>query len=251
MSAQYSICKSGDRILQIADSTLGEDVVPDDVRQMLKQAHRTQILACLRLLGFDCKNASLSSHLMRIRTGEGKSIIVGMCAVVLSLLGFTSRCVCYSEYLSNRDFQDFLCVFQRFKVEDRVEYSKITKFSEDRALARGNLRQFTEDLLLGRDISKAGRPEPKKTKFLANKSEESTRLCKRKREEEQQAEKKICTGKTCKRKRDKERVRKKTHKRKREKETAPVFRGCLPRLWCEHCPPDGCHRGETCIFGAR
>ena len=213
VSAQYSICKSGDRILQIAGSTLGEDVVPDDVRQMLKQAHRTQILACLRLLGFDCKNASLSSHLMRIRTGEGKSIIVGLCAVVLSLLGFTSRCVCYSEYLSNRDFQDFLCVFQRFKVEDRVSYSKITKFSEDRALARGNLRQFTEDLLLGRDISKAGRPEPKKTQSLAIKSEERTRPCKRQLEEEQQAEKK-----TCKRKRAKENVTKNALERKPTKE---------------------------------
>ena len=106
-----------------------------------------QVLACLRLLSYDAVNPTLASHLMQIRTGEGKSIILGFCAVICALLGFKVRCVCYSEHLSKRDYEDFLQLFKVFKVEDRISYSKITCFSEERALAKCDIREFTAQML--------------------------------------------------------------------------------------------------------
>ncbi|CAE8613906.1 unnamed protein product [Polarella glacialis] len=89
---------------------------------------------------------------MQIRTGEGKSIILGGCSVLFGLLGFRVRCVCYSEYLSQRDRKAFQELFDGFGLSDRVTYSRITTFSEDRTLAEGNLRELTQDLLFGRDL---------------------------------------------------------------------------------------------------
>ena len=39
----------------------------------------------------------LSSHLIQIGTGEGKSIALGITAVVLAALGFSVDVVCYSR----------------------------------------------------------------------------------------------------------------------------------------------------------
>lgn len=44
---------------------------------------------------------------MQIKTGEGKSIILGMMSLLLSLMGNDVYCVCYSTYLSSRDFESF------------------------------------------------------------------------------------------------------------------------------------------------
>eukprot|EP00957_Ditylum_brightwellii_P151643 11548066-Ditylum_brightwellii.AAC.1 len=84
---------------------------------------------------------------MQIRTGEGKSMILGAAAVVLALLGFKARCVCYSEYLSERDFGLFRDVFDDFAVREHVKYSKITTLSEDKTKAKGDIRMLTENLL--------------------------------------------------------------------------------------------------------
>lgn len=44
---------------------------------------------------------------MQIKTGEGKSIILGILSLLLALLGNDIFCVCYSSHLSMRDFGDF------------------------------------------------------------------------------------------------------------------------------------------------
>lgn len=44
-------------------------------------------------------------------TGEGKSIILGILATLLGCIGCYVDVVCYSEYLSNRDFNDFKQLF--------------------------------------------------------------------------------------------------------------------------------------------
>lgn len=49
---------------------------------------------------------------MQIRTGEGKSIILGVMAILLALMGYRIDCVCYSAYLSDRDFNDFKPIFE-------------------------------------------------------------------------------------------------------------------------------------------
>ena len=66
---------------------------------------------------------------MQIRTGEGKSIALGGLSVLLALLGKRVRCVCYSKYLSDRDFKAFRSLFEALAVQDRIVYSMITSYS--------------------------------------------------------------------------------------------------------------------------
>lgn len=49
---------------------------------------------------------------MEIKTGEGKSIILGMLSTIFGVLGFEVRCVCYSQYLSERDYNTFEILFE-------------------------------------------------------------------------------------------------------------------------------------------
>jgi preprotein translocase subunit SecA len=41
--------------------------------------------------------------LIQINTGEGKSVVLGITALIFSLLGFYVDVICYSKYLSKRD----------------------------------------------------------------------------------------------------------------------------------------------------
>lgn len=50
---------------------------------------------------------NLPNHLMQIKTGQGKSIILGALSIILGLLGYKVYCVCYSPYLSERDYKSF------------------------------------------------------------------------------------------------------------------------------------------------
>jgi preprotein translocase subunit SecA len=86
---------------------------------------------------------------MQIRTGEGKSMILGAASVMFALLGFKVRTVCYSEYLSDRDFRIFEDVFNRFGLSKYIVYSKITMYAEDATASKGDIRTLTESLLRG------------------------------------------------------------------------------------------------------
>eukprot|EP00986_Skeletonema_menzelii_P006571 scaffold2497_cov117-Skeletonema_menzelii.AAC.6 len=145
----FTILKSGASFNRIEEaggsSTFGE--------QLLMKPHNIQVLTLLYMFGCGKgQQSSLESQLMQIRTGEGKSMILGAAAAMLALLGFRVRTVCYSEYLSSRDFRLFEEVFQKIGVLDLVKYSKITTFAEDSTAAKGNIRDLTESLLRG-DLS--------------------------------------------------------------------------------------------------
>ena len=143
----FTVLKSG-----ASYNRLGSNESDGDMSQkLLMKPHNIQVLTLLSLFG--CGSSStraLDSQLMQIRTGEGKSMILGTAAVVLSLLGFRARCVCYSEYLSCRDFNLFRDVFDLFGVTEHINYSKITTLSEDTTAAKGDVRNLTEAMLRGR-----------------------------------------------------------------------------------------------------
>lgn len=119
--------------------------------KLLMKPHNIQVLTLLSLFG--CGSSSsmteLSSQLIQIRTGEGKSMILGAASVVLALLGFRVRCVCYSDYLSARDYNLFQDIFDRFSILDLVRYSKITTLSEETTAEKGNIRHLTDSMLRG------------------------------------------------------------------------------------------------------
>ncbi|CAG9315951.1 unnamed protein product [Blepharisma stoltei] len=70
--------------------------------------HAIQILSIFRMIGIGYReNTNPKNNLVQILTGEGKSITLAFLCSMLALLGFSVNCACYSEHLSNRDFQDF------------------------------------------------------------------------------------------------------------------------------------------------
>ena len=141
--AVFTVLKSAASYNRIEDEELGEKI--------LMKPHNIQVLTLLCLLGCgDPTSSSLENQVMQIRTGEGKSLILGAAAVVLALLGFKVRCICYSEYLSNRDFELFRDLFGYFQLSDKIKYSKITTLSEDSVARKGDIRKLTESLLNGR-----------------------------------------------------------------------------------------------------
>ena len=101
-----------------------------------KRPHATQIFAILFLFGFDRRDAWYSSvtnalfgsrkrfmsQVIQINTGEGKSIILGMMATLMALLGFGVDVVCYSKILSNRDAASFRDLFEELGVEGQAFY---------------------------------------------------------------------------------------------------------------------------------
>ncbi|KAL7561438.1 hypothetical protein ACA910_009294 [Epithemia clementina (nom. ined.)] len=141
--AVFTVLKSAASYNRIEDQWLGEKI--------LMKPHNIQVLTILCMLGCgDLTNSSLESQVMQIRTGEGKSLILGATAVILALLGFRVRCVCYSEYLSNRDYDLFKDLFRYFQLIDRIKYSKITTLSEDSTRSKGDIRKLTQSLLEGK-----------------------------------------------------------------------------------------------------
>ncbi|KAL7561429.1 hypothetical protein ACA910_009286 [Epithemia clementina (nom. ined.)] len=140
--AVFTVIKSSVSYNRIDDEGLGEKI--------LMKPHNIQILTILCMLGCgDPSNSSLESQVMQIRTGEGKSLILGATAVILALLGFRVRCICYSEYLSSRDYDLFKDLFGYFQLTDCIRYSKITTLSEENTKSKGDIRKLTESLLNG------------------------------------------------------------------------------------------------------
>ena len=50
------------------------------------------------------KKSKLKNKLIELPTGEGKSIILGILAAFFAFIGYEVDVVCYSPYLSQRDY---------------------------------------------------------------------------------------------------------------------------------------------------
>lgn len=126
----------------------GEDEIVEDTKDGLKTPHNIQVLAVLKMVGYGGKTShGLANQLLKVRTGEGKSLILGSSATLFAMLGFRVRCVCYSSYLSSRDFQEFSQTFEDFRVKEFVKYSQISTYSEDLVARQGDIRSLTAKLL--------------------------------------------------------------------------------------------------------
>lgn len=142
--AAFSIIKSGENFMRIRESNQESGNAFDEMDIVFKPRN-IQVLSILRLLGLGERDGKIRNHVMEIRTGEGKSMILGTLSVFLALLGFIVRCVCYSEHLSERGRQLFSDTFRLFQVNDRIVYIKITQMSEDSIGKHGDIQQLTLD----------------------------------------------------------------------------------------------------------
>jgi len=129
------------------------------------QPNNVQVVCILKLLG---GSSEMKNHLAEVPTGEGKSVILGVLATALALYGFDVDCVCYSSMLSNRDRDDFIPMFEAFKVLDRVRYGTFDTLSEDLLTEHyGDLRKAVADFLAkGKSTKHAPAPTTKRVLII-------------------------------------------------------------------------------------
>lgn len=80
------------------------------------EPHPPQITTIMLLLGIVYDKENLENRLAQVGTGEGKSVILAGMSIYLALVGFKVRCACYSAYLSKRDQESFMPLFERLGV---------------------------------------------------------------------------------------------------------------------------------------
>jgi len=93
------------------------------------------------------KNDGLKNNLVQVGTGEGKSLILAVTACILSLIGFEVSCACYSDYLSSRDFDSFLPIFNSLDIASKIHYGTFNKICENIINEQGDIRVRVVDLI--------------------------------------------------------------------------------------------------------
>lgn len=119
----------------------------DDKNSYLLQPHAAQVISIFRMLGIDDPASYLKNNLVQIGTGEGKSVTLAATATTLALLGFDVNCACYSDYLSTRDYNEFLWLFDMLDVVDRIHYGTFNKLCESVINERGNIRDLVKNMV--------------------------------------------------------------------------------------------------------
>ena len=72
----------------------------------------------------------LCNNLAKIGTGNGKSVIMAITSTILALFGYEVNCACYSSYLSKRDYDAFLGIFEKFNVQNYIKYFTFNQLCE-------------------------------------------------------------------------------------------------------------------------
>jgi hypothetical protein len=103
------------------------------------------------------KESCLKSHMAEVKTGQGKSVILGLTCTVLAVMGFDVDCVCYSSYLSKRDLEDFQIIFTHFNVLESVRYDTFQELARRLINERGDVREMTAALCTSEKTTKRSR----------------------------------------------------------------------------------------------
>eukprot|EP01083_Nonionella_stella_P275128 934312_1 len=108
----------------------------------LTQARNAQIIAIIAILclDIDCAKKKLINNLVEVGTGEGKSVIMAITAIILALLDFDVYCACYSELLSKRDQKAFNDLFNKFGVQNNIQYQTFNNVLEQMINDGGDVR---------------------------------------------------------------------------------------------------------------
>lgn len=122
-----------------------------DNRNELKQPHVAQVLSIFRIFGIGFARFNLGAgegkplivnNLVQILTGEGKSITLATVAIAFAIVGFNARIACYSEYLSERDCEDFQKLFEVLNVTGKIWYNTFNSLCEEQLNRDGDIRQM-------------------------------------------------------------------------------------------------------------
>lgn len=122
------------------------------------EPNNAQIIAIIFLLNLDVKERDLGSlklniftafqnQLIQVQTGEGKSIIMGFASSILALIGYEVHAVCYSSYLSERDYKSFEPLFKFLDLDDHIFYGTFNQISEVILQKQFDIRQKSVELI--------------------------------------------------------------------------------------------------------
>eukprot|EP00977_Amphora_coffeiformis_P003535 scaffold674_cov130-Amphora_coffeaeformis.AAC.14 len=135
----------------------------EDAQRYLMRPHPAQVIAVWLLVNANCQDfMSLESRLAEVKTGEGKSIILGVTAIILALLGCKVTCVCYSSFLSERDEKAFRSMFSSFGVSASITYGTVKDLHAPQVIGFDGAAR---DTIMGKTtkkdtFQKCGRLEP-------------------------------------------------------------------------------------------
>jgi len=68
--------------------------------------------------------------LIQIKTGEVKSVVLGVLSTLFALLGINVYVGCYSQYLSDRDFNHFSPIFESLAICQKINYGTFNNLCE-------------------------------------------------------------------------------------------------------------------------
>eukprot|EP00808_Paulinella_micropora_P007858 g11024.t1 len=153
---------------------------------MIKSPNVIQAQTLLRLIGADQPPESLlaswgqkflgfisgawsskvASHLAEVETGGGKSIVLGLLATFLALLGCQVDVACYSKRLIERDEADFDEFWKLVGVRDQIKYWTLNELSSHVLTAGGDVRELTKAFLTGQERQLEGKAPPTRPRIL-------------------------------------------------------------------------------------
>lgn len=150
--------------------------IKEESRYLVKP-HAAQVIAIFLILGIGYIKKSLYSKtanfvrvpippatpdfintLIQIKTGEGKSVTLAVTACILALFGMDISIACYSDYLSNRDWNDFKSIFEVLGLCDFIHYGTFNVLCERLINERGDIRERVNFLVSGNEA----KAQPKK-----------------------------------------------------------------------------------------
>eukprot|EP00808_Paulinella_micropora_P015701 g27497.t1 len=153
---------------------------------MIKAPNVIQALTLLRLVGADQPPDSIlaswgqsilgfitgswpskvASHLAEVETGGGKSIVLGLLATFLALLGCQVDVASYSKRLIERDEADFDQFWKLMGVRAQIRYWTLKELSSHVINERGDVRELTKAFLTGNERKLEGKAAPRRPRIL-------------------------------------------------------------------------------------
>jgi len=127
----------------------------DDRESYLLKPHPAQVISIFRILKID-ERENLDNHLVQIKTGEGKSVVLGVLSIFFALMGINVYVACYSQYLSDRDFNYFSKIFERLGIFDRINYGTFNKLCESVLTNKIDIRKSVENFIKNGIINDSG-----------------------------------------------------------------------------------------------
>eukprot|EP01038_Epipyxis_sp_PR26KG_P010155 gene10155-13661_t len=158
----------------IARGQIDELAVADEAgrvqAEFYKKPHPVQVVAIFQMLGlngnttvarnllrgntdipkpvleFVSKNP-LTNHLVQVLTGEGKSVVQAITAIIFAMFGYKVNCACYSSLLTRRDYDSFSPLFKLLGVEKQIYYDTFNNLCESIIKEDGDVREMVRNII--------------------------------------------------------------------------------------------------------